>query len=151
MLRTFCLTALVVGFASTGRAEGLERVSYNNPGLVVDLGVGLWAWPLPMDYDGDGDLDLVVSCPDKPNNTTCFFENPGTKTDPSFPVFEASVRVGRGHDNIQISYVDGQPRLLIPGRELVSFKESAFEETRKIFPANTVHQTTGRIRANQWK
>ena len=42
-------------------ADGLERLKYNHPGLVVDLGVGLWAWPLPMDFDGDGDLDLVVN------------------------------------------------------------------------------------------
>ncbi len=55
----------------------LERIQFNNPGLVVDLGVGLWAWPLPMDYDQDGDLDLVVSCPDKPYNGSYFFENPG--------------------------------------------------------------------------
>jgi predicted neuraminidase len=37
-----------------GGQAGLERLKYNNPGLVVDLGVGLWAWPLPMDVDGDG-------------------------------------------------------------------------------------------------
>ena len=38
-------------------AEGqLQRLQYNNPGLVVDLGVGLWAWPMPMDWDSDGDL-----------------------------------------------------------------------------------------------
>ena len=55
----------------------LERIQFNNPGLVVDLGVGLWAWPLPMDYDQDGDWDLVVSCPDKPYNGTYLFENPG--------------------------------------------------------------------------
>ena len=34
-------------------APQLERLKYNHPGLVVDLGVGLWAWPLPMDFDGD--------------------------------------------------------------------------------------------------
>ena len=33
----------------------LQPLRYNNPGLEVDLGVGLWAWPLPMDYDDDGD------------------------------------------------------------------------------------------------
>ena len=44
-------------------ADSLQRLKYNNPGLVVDLGAGLWAWPLPMDFDGDGDLDLVVSWP----------------------------------------------------------------------------------------
>ncbi|MFH1884232.1 MAG: hypothetical protein ABIL62_16160 [Planctomycetota bacterium] len=37
-----------------GMAKSIERVKYNNPGLIVDLGVGLWAWPLPMDYDSDG-------------------------------------------------------------------------------------------------
>ena len=57
-------------FASLANAEEwkLQPLKYNNPGLVVDLGVGLWAWPLPMDYDGDGDIDLVVSGPDKPTN-----------------------------------------------------------------------------------
>ena len=55
--------------------HALERLPYNNPGLVVDLGVGLWAWPLPMDFDGDGDLDLVVNCPDKPYNGIYVFEN----------------------------------------------------------------------------
>ena len=41
-------------------ATGLDRLRYNNPGLVVDLGVGLWAWPVPCDADGDGDFDLIV-------------------------------------------------------------------------------------------
>ncbi|MDB4617766.1 hypothetical protein OAH35_00340 [bacterium] len=54
----------------------LQPLKYNNPDLIVDLGVGLWAWPLPMDYDGDGDLDLIVSCTDKPSNGLYFFENP---------------------------------------------------------------------------
>ena len=56
----------LAGIASSAGAEPLERLKYNHPGLVVDLGVGLWAWPLPMDFDGDGDFDLVVNCPDKP-------------------------------------------------------------------------------------
>ena len=38
----------------------LQPLRYNNPGLVVDLGVGLWAWPMPIDYDKDGDMDLLV-------------------------------------------------------------------------------------------
>ena len=55
-------------------ATGLQRVKYNHPGLVVDLGVGLWAWPIPTDFDDDGDNDLLVVCPDKPYNGTYFFE-----------------------------------------------------------------------------
>ncbi|MEY3772410.1 MAG: hypothetical protein RL067_424, partial [Verrucomicrobiota bacterium] len=40
---------LVACLTSLGAVEpGLERLKYNHPGLVVDLGVGLWAWPLPM-------------------------------------------------------------------------------------------------------
>ena len=59
-----CL-GLVAG--PSARAQGLEPLKYNHPGLVVDLGVGLWAWPVPCDADGDGDFDLIVSCPDKPS------------------------------------------------------------------------------------
>ena len=44
--------------------DGLARLKYNNPGLIVDLGVGLWAWPVPCDADGDGEYVLSVSCPD---------------------------------------------------------------------------------------
>lgn len=63
------------GNADKGNVESkwkLAPLTYNNPGLKVDLGVGLWAWPLPMDYDGDGDMDLLVACPDKPSNGVFF-------------------------------------------------------------------------------
>ena len=78
-----CRQVVFIGIAvlvtSTSFASGpedewkLRPLSYNNPGLEVDLGVGLWAWPLPMDFDRDGDLDLVVSCPDKPSQRTLVF------------------------------------------------------------------------------
>jgi hypothetical protein len=135
--------------AVTAGADDLARVQYNNPGLVVDLGVGLWAWPLPMDYDGDGDLDLVVECSDVPNKAAFFFENPGGGT--KMPVFKPPVRVGPARNNVQISYVDGKVRLLIPGRELVDFKESQFGKTAKIYESSNVHDTKGQVRANQWK
>jgi hypothetical protein len=122
-------------------------VSYHHPGLVDDLAVGLWAWPLPMDYDGDGDLDLVVSCSDKPSNGTYFFENPGG--DARQPVFKAGVKVGPGHSNIQASYVDGRVRLLVPGRELVEYRETGFARTVQIYKTSNVHPN--KVRANQWK
>ena len=90
----------------------LKPLKYNNPGLKVDLGVGLWAWPMPMDYDGDGDMDLLVSCPDKPSNGVYFFENPTQDAEAKMPVFRAGVRVGKTSSNFQVSYVDGQPRIL---------------------------------------
>src|SRR6188768_3427562 len=77
-LRSLSLLALLSLSAAHAEDQGaMSRLPYNNPGLVVDLGVGLWAWPLPMDYNGDGRMDLVVVCTDKPYNGTWFFENSG--------------------------------------------------------------------------
>ena len=106
------------GNADKGNVESkwkLAPLTYNNPGLKVDLGVGLWAWPLPMDYDGDGDMDLIVACPDKPSNGVFFFEN-GTQNpkDPK-PVFKPAVRLGNTTHNFQVSFVNGKPRILKPG------------------------------------
>lgn len=136
----------------------LERVMMNNPGLVVDLGVGLWAWPLPMDYDGDGDMDLVVSCSDKPYNGTYVFENPGG--DAKLPTFKPPVRIDRGMRNIQVSYVDGKPRVLTPGYEYTDFRKKGYATKAKLPVKPGFHQTQGRapaeqrkyrIRAYQWK
>ena len=66
MNRRYLLAILLV--PTQLNADGLERLKYNHPGLVVDLGVGLWAWPLPADVNGDGHIDMVVNCPDKPYN-----------------------------------------------------------------------------------
>jgi len=126
----------------------LERLRYNHPGLVVDLGVGLWASPLPMDYDADGDLDLVVVCPDKPYNGTYVFENPGGGP---LPVFKSSRRIGPGPRNAQVSYVDGEPRVLVPGHEYAGFRANGLGRRIPIYPETQVHPTAGRVRANQWK
>ncbi|TKJ33321.1 MAG: hypothetical protein CEE38_20965 [Planctomycetes bacterium B3_Pla] len=129
----------------------LERMKYNNPGLVVDLGVGLWAWPLPMDYDADGDYDLIVCCPDKPYNGTYFFENAGGNV--KMPVFKPAVKVGTGHRNIRPSYVGGKVRLLLPTKEITDFRkrENQFKKTRTIYPSTNVHSSKGRVRADQWQ
>ena len=100
-------------------SQKFERIRYNNPDASVDLGVGLWAWPLPMDYDEDGDYDLLVSCKDVPFNGIYFFENTSGE---AFPTFEPPVRIGDGLRDIQISYVNAEPRFLQPGRELLDFK-----------------------------
>ncbi len=140
---------LVLGWGVHRDCEGagLERLSYQNPGLVVDLSVGLWAWPLPLDFDDDGDLDLVVSCPDVPSNGTYFFENPGGNA--KMPVFRAPVRVGPGYHNIQPSYNDGAVRLLTPGHELVAEGSQRFEKTVSIYPRTNIHGS--KVRANEWK
>ncbi len=127
----------------------LDRLRYNNPGLVVDLGVGLWAWPLPMDYDGDGDLDLLVSCHDVPYNGTYFFEN--TSGNVKLPVFKTGVPIGGGLANVQVSHVDGKPRVLVPGYEYLDAPTNGLGMRVKLpVPAN-VHEPGRKIRANQWK
>ena len=42
--RLIAATVFFLLASSSGNAVDLERLKYNNPELVVDLGVGLWAW-----------------------------------------------------------------------------------------------------------
>ena len=127
-------------------AENLERLRYNHPGLVADLGVGLWAWPLPMDFDGDGDIDLVVNCPDKPSNGVYFFEN---STGGKMPVFKPGRRISKGLQNVQVSYVNGAPVVLSPGMEYPDFIKTGLEKGRKLALPSNVHP--GKVRANMWR
>ena len=126
-------------------AAGLERIKYNNPGLVVDLGVGLWAMPLPMDFDGDGDNDLVVATRCKPDNGIYFFEN--TSGDVRFPIFKPGIRLSYATRNMQISYVGDSYHILTPGRYYPDFKAKFLRDGgpvpyKKAFYAG---------RANHWK
>jgi hypothetical protein len=149
-ITSYLLIIILASVTSTG-SYAFEQVKYNNPGLVVDLGVGLWAWPVPMDYDGDGDYDMVVCCPDKPYNGTYFFEN--TAGNIKMPVFKPAVKVGTGHRNIRPSYINGKIRLLLAGREIEDFRElkNQFNKTRAIYSSTNVHSSKGRVRANQWQ
>lgn len=138
----------LVSMAWSAEPQPLGRLTYNHPGLVVDLEVGLWAWPVPLDFDGDGDNDLIVVCPDKPYNGTYLFEN--TEGRKKFPVFKPARRLGRGVENTQVSYVDGKPRVLAAGREFPEFLRSGQDSDLKLpLPANLGHP--GKIRANLWK
>ena len=143
------LVAMPVAQACRAAEPVLERLRYNHPGLVVDLGVGLWAWPLPMDYDGDGDLDLVVSCPDTASSGIYFFENPGG--DRKFPVFKAPVRIAPGLSNVRPSYVAGAVRVLTPAQELVDFRTSRLAKARPIYPTTNLAGPDARLRANEWQ
>ncbi len=147
---TNLVSTLFILIATSTNAWGQELtpIAYNHPGLAVDLGVGLWAWPLPMDYDGDGDLDLVVSCPDKPMQGTYFFEN--TEGDIKLPLFRPGVRIGKALRNVQVSYVDGKPRVLTPAREHYEFLNKNFETSREL-PLDAKLKLPGKVRANQWK
>ncbi len=146
-----CLLAMGLSSQNSIFAQEFQRLAYRNPGLVVDLGVGLWAWPLPMDYDGDGDMDLVVSCPDKPHNGTYFFENPGTGSDsPAMPIFKPAVRIAPAIRNVQVSYINGKPRVLTPGFEYKTFQKTGTKQRVSLPVAGSIHEGA-KIRANQWK
>jgi predicted neuraminidase len=156
MTRHILLGLLCLSFAShsVGQENNwkLQPLKYNHPGLEVDLGVGLWAWPLPMDYDGDGDMDLLVSCPDKPSNGVYFFENPSQDPGEKMPVFRKAVRLGKTSHNMQLSEVEGQPRILRTGLEFdrdETTGEFNFDKGRRIYPRSNIH--SGGVRANMWR
>jgi hypothetical protein len=150
-MRTKFLTLLVCLQLGVGvvTAEDWQRVSYNHPGLTVDLGVGLWAYPLPMDYDRDGDMDLVVVCGDTPSNGTYFFEN-ASGTGEAVPVLKKGVRIGKGDRYVTVSHIGGEPRVLVPGREVVGFTGEPFTDYKDLPVKQPIHVTEGKIRANQW-
>ena len=146
-----CLAALTALFSGPAAAnDTLTPLKYNNPGLVVDLGVGLWAWPMPMDFDGDGDLDLVVNCPDKPYNGIYFFENAtGDTAKIKMPVFKPGVRFSKGAQNVQVSYVDGKPVVMSPGMVHPDFLKTGIEKEVKLGPDKNIHMN--KVRANMWR
>ncbi|PIX48638.1 MAG: hypothetical protein COY42_29460 [Armatimonadetes bacterium CG_4_10_14_0_8_um_filter_66_14] len=139
------VVAAVVASSASSSAAGFEPLKYNNPGLVVDLGVGLWAQPLPMDYDGDGDNDLVVVTSDKPYNGVYFFEN--TEGNAQFPVFRPGVRLGSAVSNGQVSYLDDATQVLTPGRWYPDFRATGLEKPQPI-PYKPAFYAG---RSNQWK
>ncbi|MFH5802618.1 exo-alpha-sialidase [Alienimonas sp. DA493] len=154
MTRTAVLLLLAGCCATSGRADDppwkLRALEYNNPGLEVDLGVGLWAWPLPMDFDGDGDMDLVVSGPDKPTNGLYYFENPTQDPSVKLPVFKPAVRLGGTGHNVQVSYVDGEPRVLRENFEYPDFKTKGVADGgRRIYDRARFHP--GNTRARMWR
>lgn len=131
--------------AEPGAADDLQPIRHNNPGLVVDLGVGLWALPLPMDYDGDGDWDMVVATVNKASPGVYFFEN---KQGPvPFPVFEPPVRVGDAKANATISYDGGEPVVCTPGQRHPRFRTHALSRPVGIPYKPTFHAD----RDKQWK
>ncbi|NBV53483.1 MAG: hypothetical protein EBR83_08210, partial [Verrucomicrobia bacterium] len=138
--------------APAGQSDngGLERLKYNNPGLVVDLGVGLWAWPLPMDLNGDGKYELIVNCPDKPSNGVYVFAAGADTAKKPMPVFKPGVRISKGLQNVELSWdADGKPRVLSPGVEYPDFAKTGLELGKKLPLPTNIHPN--KVRANMWK
>lgn len=133
----------------------LQPLKYNNPGLEVDLGVGLWAYPIPIDYDNDGDMDLLVGCPDKPSNGTYFFENTTQDASVSMPVFKAGIRIGNGYHYMMLSERNGQQIVMKPGKEYRrDQKTGTFNFSKPVnidSAANPNASAGGRTRGNMWR
>lgn len=161
MTRTghFSCLALAAATLAASSALALDRLEYNNPGLVVDLGVGLWAWPLPCDADGDGDYDLIVSCPDKPFNGIYVFENTtGDTAQNKMPAFKPGPRLSKTMHYIMPSYMpDGTMRVLSPGLEYRNFLKTGIDEREKLPIEARFHKPQGKqpkgpkMRHNQWR
>jgi len=138
--------SLAVSFAaSSEELPQSQPLAYNNPGLVVDLGVGLWAAPFPMDFDGDGDPDLMVACADKPRDAIYFFENPGGS---ETPVFKPGVKIDEAHRNMTVSYLEEGPLLAIPGKTFPKFGAEGYGKWERI--EYKFEEDLGKTRADLW-
>lgn len=128
----FCIlfSLLTLSTAVDGQTLKDMIIKQNNPGLTVDLAVGLWAVPLPMDYDRDGRTDLVISCPDTPYKGIYFFRNIGTS---AAPFFAPAVRLtDKANGNLKVSFVNGLPRVLSPEYEYKDFTNVFLDQKKKI-------------------
>lgn len=101
----------------------LRKLTYNHPGLLVDLDVGFKSIPMPMDFDGDGDLDLLVSeSGSYAESGVFYFENISGAVE--MPVFRHGMQVSSsrfrlGYDGSQfeVSHVHGRIHVLTPDQE----------------------------------
>lgn len=124
------------------------RIKYNNPGLVVDLGVGLWGTPLPVDYDNDGLMDIIMSCPDTPFRGLYFFKNIGSKND---PFFDKPIKITeKAFSNMQASYAKGKFYVISQGKEFVDFKESLYSNPKNIQVDQAATEGIKKVRSNMW-
>ena len=117
------------------------RLYYNNPDLIVDLGVGLWANPIPVDWDLDGDTDLLVSTSDKPSNGLYFFENDGSN------VFSPGKWIADGEKRMSVSWPGGKMTVCTPGIVYKDFREQLYNDPGEIAYKQEFYSG----RANQWK
>ncbi|WP_338360025.1 hypothetical protein [Yeosuana marina] len=71
------------------------------------------------------------------------------------PFFEKAVRVGDGFQNIQVSYVNEKPHILMGQKnkaatEFVNFRGNEFNDSKELTEL-PVKVGKGKIRAKQWK
>jgi len=147
-MKLYYLLVIAVAFScapenkpADGESPESIRLKYNNPGLVVDLGVGLWANPVPVDWDGDGDTDLLASTTDKPSNGLYLFENNGND------IFSPGRRIAEGKRRMSVSWPGGIITVCTPGIVYKDFREQLYNDPDEIAYKQEFHSG----RANQWK
>lgn len=128
------LLAVALLFSLHGVSEGtarLEALRYNNPGLEVDLGVGLWGIPFPVDFNGDGRHELLVGSGGRPSNG--IFRFSGATDDKGPMLFQPGERLSDARTNMQVSHLDdGRWVITQPGFAYPDFKNTFLEERERI-------------------
>ncbi len=142
--------------------EGMNKLRYNNPDLLVDLDVGFKSIPMPMDFDGDGDLDLLVSESGAYVEAGIFyFEN--LSGDVEMPVFRHGEKIsserfnlGLNWDCFEVSNVDGKDHVVIADRNneklLIyrNFPKNTYWNKEEI-PLDLTLPAIPQNRASRWK
>lgn len=130
---------------ASGPSSTLTRMRYNNPGLVVDLGVGLWANPLPMDMDGDGKLDMVIASMGVPERGIYRFQpDDDAKPMATYKPGEKFTKAVHNLRSCQTS--DGRWVVLSPGKVYPDFASSGLDKAQTV-PYEPDFYTG---RANHW-
>lgn len=126
----------------------LTRISYRNPDLLVDLGVGLWAVPFPVDYTGNGQNDLLVGSGGRPYNGIFYFEGISDEQGPTVFQKAKKLSASTASYNMQISHIDEDSWIITePGKAYPDYKNTFLDDGVDI-PFEPDFYIG---RANQWK
>lgn len=132
---------------SLAHAEELERLPYNHPGLVVDVGVGLWAQPMVFDLDDNGTPDLLLATADVPYKGTYFFSNPGSNA--AAKALNPGGRIGGAVHNMSLRPFGRLWEIVTPGQRHSGFLARGLSDSQTI-PLE-FDPPFERVRANQWR
>ncbi len=144
-------------------SDGIHKLEYNNPELLVDLDAGFKILPMPMDFDGDGDYDLVLSESGAYAEAGIFyFENISGNVE--MPVFRRGAkisferrRLGSDGANFEVSVVDNRVHVLTPdnvGERLLIYKDvpqNVFWDGNEIALTPKGHEILHYFKNTQWK
>ncbi len=145
---TYLSIILLLSIFAKAQTINEIRIKYNNPDLIVDLGVGLWGTPLPVDYNKDGLMDIIMSCPDAPYKGIYFYKNIGTKNQ---PLFDISVKLSdKAFQNTKASYINNELKVIRQGTEYTNFTKNLFEKQKKIKVDSLPGVGFKKVRSNMW-